>query len=210
MFRSLFIILGCCLAAAAHAADDRILVLGDSLSAAYGIRLEQGWVALLEARLSDQGYRYRVINASVSGDTSRGALTRLEGLLQSGPPAIAIVELGGNDGLRGISLEEFRANLDRIAAKLVGAGSRVLLIPMKLPPNYGPAYAQGFEQVYRDVARVHGVVLGDFLLEDIALRRELMQEDGIHPGAEAQTLILDRVWRWLEPMLAAQPLAAVG
>jgi len=210
MFRALFIILGFIWATAGHAEEDRILILGDSLSAAYGIRLEQGWVALLEARLTDQGYRYRVINASVSGDTSRGALTRLEGLLQSGPSAIAIVELGGNDGLRGIALEEFRANLDLITAKLVAAGSRVLLIPMKLPPNYGPAYARGFEQIYRDVARVHGVVLGDFLLEDIALRQELMQEDGIHPRAEAQTLILDRVWRWLEPMLAAQPLAAGG
>ncbi|MBI2993138.1 MAG: arylesterase [Gammaproteobacteria bacterium] len=209
MFRPLFVIL-CCWAAAGHAVDDRILVLGDSLSAAYGIRLEQGWVALLEARLSAQGYRYRVVNASISGDTSRSALTRLEGLLREGPPAIAIVELGGNDGLRGIALDEFRANLDQIAARLVTAGSRVLLIPMRIPPNYGPAYAQGFEQIYRDVAQGCGAVLGDFLLEDIALRQELMQEDGIHPRAEAQTLMLDRVWRSLEPMLAAQPLAADG
>lgn len=190
---------------AVKAEENRILILGDSLSAAYGIRLEQGWVALLETRLADQGYRYRVTNASVSGDTSRGALTRLDGLLQAGPPRIAIVELGGNDGLRGIPVEELRDNLDQIVARLLRAGSRVLLIPMQLPPNYGPVYMEKFKGAYRDVAAAHGITIGDFILDDIALRPELMQEDGIHPRAEAGPLIMERIWRSLLPMLEPPP-----
>ena len=187
------------------AGENRILILGDSLSAAYGIRLERGWVALLEARLADQGYRYRVTNASVSGDTSRGALARLDGLLRTEPPRITIVELGGNDGLRGIPVEEIRDNLDEIVDRLLRAGSRVLLIPMQLPANYGQAYIDKFDEVYRDVAASRGVTLGDFILDDVALRAELMQEDGIHPRARAEPIIMERVWHSLRTMLEPPP-----
>ncbi|MBI2969289.1 MAG: arylesterase [Gammaproteobacteria bacterium] len=178
-----------------------ILVLGDSLSAGYGISVDRGWVSLLQERLEEKGYRYRVLNASISGDTSSGARARLNGLLKDGPPDISVVELGGNDGLRGISLEELGRNLDDIVGRLLDAGSRVLLLPMKLPPNYGPVYTQGFERLYRDLAAEHDVVVGAFILKDIVLNAELMQDDGIHPRAEAQPIILDRVWSVLEPML---------
>lgn len=178
-------------------------MLGDSLSAAYGMEAKRGWVSLLEGRLAAQGYRYRIVNASISGDTSRGARARLDELLQREQPALAIVELGGNDGLRGIALEELRGNLDHIVQRLRATGSSVLLLPMKLPPNYGPAYTEGFETIYRDLAAQHGARLGAFPLDGIALRAELMQDDGIHPTAAAQPLILDNVWRDLVPLLEA-------
>lgn len=186
---------------AAGAKDRLIMVLGDSLSASYGMDALQGWVALLEARLAEQGYRYRVVNASISGDTSRGALVRLDALLHADPPQITILALGGNDGLRGIALHELKENLDQIAAKLLESGSRVLVIPMKLPPNYGPAYTEDFERVYRDLEDARPVAMGKFLLDGIALRPELMQEDGIHPRVEAQPLMLENVWRSLQPLL---------
>lgn len=180
------------------------MILGDSLSAGYGMRVEQGWVALLAQRITAQGYLHRVVNASISGDTSAGGLARLGQLLADVRPQFTVVELGGNDGLRGVPLDELRRNLDEILAQLCAAGSEVLLLPMKLPPNYGPAYTQGFEQIYRDLAAKHGVLLGLFILEDIALKPELMQADGIHPTAAAQPLILDRVWPLIESALRAK------
>jgi acyl-CoA thioesterase-1 len=184
------------------AADATLLVLGDSLSAGYGMRVEQGWVALLEQRIAGKGYPYRVVNASVSGDTSRGALARLGPLLESERPALTIVELGGNDGLRGLPLDEIRRNLGEILAQVLASGSAALLLPMKLPPNYGPAYTRGFEQVYRDLAAEYRVALGDFILEDIALNAERMQSDGMHPTADAQPIIVDLIWPLVEPLLA--------
>ncbi len=142
------------------AADRTLLVLGDSLSAAYGIDMDQGWVSLLNERLREQGYNYRVINASISGDTTRGAVARLEKTLNRTRPDIAIVELGGNDGLRGVSLQEMQRNLTEIVDKFRRAGSRVLLVPMQLPPNYGPAYNERFQSIYRHLAEHDDVVLG--------------------------------------------------
>ncbi len=187
------------------AADDdtasSILVLGDSLSAGYGISVEQGWVALLEQRLEASGYRYRVINASISGDTSRGARTRLDDILERHQPAVAIVVLGGNDGLRGIQPDEMQRNLAAIIERLQGAGARVVLVPMKMPPNYGPAFTEKFEHVYEKLANEHDVVLSRFILEDIASHPELMQADGVHPTAEAQSQMLDNIWPVLKPIL---------
>lgn len=183
-------------------------MLGDSLSASYGMDLESGWVSLLETRVAAQGYR--IHNASVSGETSRGALARLDPLLQRVRPEVAVVELGGNDGLRGIPLEEVRRNLEHIVRSLREAGSRVLLLPMKLPPNYGSAYIQRFEAIYSDLGREPGVSLGSFPLEQVALQEHLMQEDGIHPRAEAQPVIMEAVWSSLEPMLEDATAAAPG
>ncbi len=193
-----------CLPVATSAGEGTLLILGDSLSAGYGMRVEQGWVALLAQRITAQGYPHRVVNASISGDTSNGALARLGPLLAEARPQFTVVELGGNDGLRGVPLDELRRNLDEILAQVCAAGSDVLLLPMKLPPNYGPAYTQGFEQIYRDLAAKHGVLLGLFLLEDIALKPELMQSDGIHPNAEAQPMILDRIWPLIESALGRE------
>lgn len=185
----------------AHAEPPLLLVLGDSLSAGYGLAVEQGWVALLERRLAEEGYNYRVVNASISGDTSRGALARLSDLLARFRPAVTIVELGGNDGLRGISPAELRANLAAIIARLKNSGSRILLVPIQLPPNYGNAYLEKFAAVYTGLAEEYDVRLSPFMLEDIALRPELMQEDGIHPRAEAQPMVLDNLWPALEALL---------
>ncbi len=190
-----------CLPVATRAGERTLLILGDSLSAGYGMRVEQGWVALLAQRISAQGYPQRVLNASISGDTSHGGLARIGPLLAEARPQFTVVELGGNDGLRGVPLDELRRNLDEILTQVCAAGSKVLLLPMKLPPNYGPAYTQGFEQIYRDLAAKHGVLLGLFILEDIARNPGLMQPDGIHPTAEAQPLILDRIWPLIESAL---------
>lgn len=181
-----------------------MLVLGDSLSAAYGIDVDQSWVSLLHERLQEQGYNYRVINASISGDTTRGAVARLEQALNRTPPDIAIVELGGNDGLRGLSLQEMQRNLIDIINRFKSAGSRVLLVPMQLPPNYGPAYIERFRDIYRQLAEQDHVTLGRFILEDIADKPCLMQDDGIHPRAEAQELMLNNIWPQLDSMLSME------
>lgn len=192
-----------CLPVAVRATDSsNLLILGDSLSAGYGMRVEQGWVALLAQRVAEKGYPYRVVNASISGDTSRGALARLDALLEQVQPRVVVVELGGNDGLRGLPLAELRANLGGILARVRAAGAAAVLLPMKLPPNYGPAYTQGFEQIYRDLAAEHGATLGLFILEEIALQPELLQDDRIHPTVAAQPLMLERIWPLLEPLLA--------
>ena len=185
-----------------------ILVLGDSLSAGYGIPMEQGWVTLLEQRLADytqpSGYRYPVINASISGDTSRGARARLDKLLERHDPAVAIVELGGNDGLRGIQPDEMRRNLAAIIRQLQDDGARVVLVPMKMPPNYGPAFTKKFERVYVELANECDVVLSQFILEGIADNPALMQDDGVHPTAVAQPRMLDNIWPVLKPLLPVE------
>lgn len=194
----------------ALAADNTksILVLGDSLSAGYGIPMEQDWVTLLEQRLAayaqSSGYRYPVINASISGDTSRGARERLDKLLKRHDPAVAIVELGGNDGLRGIQPDEMRRNLAAIITKLQDDGARVVLVPMQMPPNYGPAFTKKFEQVYVDLANEYDVVLSQFILQGIADNPALMQADGIHPTAAAQPHMLDNIWPVLKPLLPVE------
>jgi len=176
-------------------------VLGDSLSAAFGIRLDQGWVALLQGRLQAEGYGHRVINASSSGETTGGALARLPRALERHRPAIVVIELGGNDGLRGLPLADVRANFESLIRLSREAGARVLLVGMRIPPNYGPAYAQGFHELYGELARQHQLPLVPFFLDGIALDDSLMLEDGLHPNAAAQPKLLDQVWPQLKPLL---------
>lgn len=171
-----------------------ILVLGDSLSAGHGISTHQGWVALLQQRLKHQGYPYRIINASISGDTTRGGLSRLPQALFQYQPRIVILELGGNDGLRGLSLDEMRRNLVSMVKKSRGHGAKVLLVGVRLPPNYGAAYVKKFHDVYHSVEREHQVPLVPYLLDGIGGRDELMQADRLHPRAEAQSRMLENVW----------------
>ena len=208
IFRSFTVILFLCVgllgaapAGSAAPAAPKILVLGDSLSAAYGIRVEQGWVALLQARLRAQGYGHRVVNASSSGETTGGALARLPRALQTHKPAIVIVELGGNDGLRGLPVADVRANLESIIDLSQQAGARILLVGIRIPPNYGPAYTRDFDRMYADLARRHALPHVPFLLADVALDDGLMQDDGIHPNAAAQPRLLEAVWKPLQPML---------
>jgi acyl-CoA thioesterase-1 len=179
-----------------------VLVLGDSISAAYGMDLEQGWVALLAERLRGDGGP-SVVNASISGDTSAGGLRRLPALLAEHEPQLLVIELGGNDGLRGYPTGTLRDNLTAMARLGIDAGAQVMILPMEIPPNYGPRYTSAFRQAYRDAAAASGARLGPFILQDIATRAELMQNDGIHPTAEAQPLIADRLAPALESLLGA-------
>ena len=176
------------------AGNKTVLVLGDSLSAGYGIPVQQGWVSLLQERLIQSGNGYTVINASISGETTGGTSARLDAVLAATTPDFAIVELGGNDGLRGLSLGEISANLSSIITRLTASGARVLLLPMQLPPNYGRAYNDRFMNIYRELAGRHGVTLGRFILDHIADQPELMQSDNIHPVAGAQRLMLNNIW----------------
>jgi acyl-CoA thioesterase-1 len=178
-----------------------ILVVGDSISAGYGLAANEGWVALLQNRLKSQGYGYRVVNASVSGETTTGGLARLPRALSVHRPAIVIIELGGNDGLRGLPLETSRTNLERMITLSKGAGARVLLLGMKIPPNYGARYSEGFEKVFRDLARQHKLAFEPFFLSKIALEQGMIQEDGLHPTAKAQPVMLDTMWPALKPLL---------
>jgi len=176
-------------------------VLGDSLSAAYNIRLEQGWVALLQGRLKAQGYGHRVVNASASGETTGGALARLPRALELHRPAVVIVELGGNDGLRGLPIADVRRNFESLIRLSNAAGAKVLLVGMRIPPNYGPAYTKAFHDLYGELARRHELPLVPFFLDGIALDDSLMLEDGLHPNAAAQPKLLDQVWPQLKPLL---------
>ena len=191
------------MAAPARAAPDKpvIVVLGDSLSAGYGIDKAKGWVNLLAQRLESKGYDYRVINAAISGDTTRGGLDRLPKALDRFNPKILIVELGGNDGLRGIAPTETRRNLSQIVQLAQGHGARVLLVGVRMPPNYGPAFSERFEEAFRKVADQRDVPLVPKILAGIGEHRELMQADGIHPIAEAQPQVLDNIWPGLKPLL---------
>ena len=178
-----------------------VLVLGDSLSAAYGIEVEKGWVQLLQTRFETRGFDHQVVNASISGDTTRGGLARLPTALEDARPTIVIVELGGNDGLRGLGLSETRANLSAIVESVIAHGARVLLVGMRLPPNYGPAYTKRFESIFVDIGEQYSLVLVPFLLEGVALDSALMQSDGIHPRATAQPALLDNVWPYLQSLI---------
>ena len=197
----LFVI--CCLFSLSAAADDNkiLLVLGDSLSTGYGIAMERSWVYLLQDRLIRQGYRYEVINASISGGTTRGASARLMSLLDGIDPAITIVELGGNDGLRGLSLDDMQANLAVVIEQLLDVDSQILLVPMKLPPNYGAAYISKFEMIYMNMADQYDIKMLPFILKGIAGDSTLMQDDGIHPVADVQEKMLDNLWPDLLPLL---------
>jgi acyl-CoA thioesterase I len=185
----------------AVASAGTILVFGDSLSAAYGIRPEQGWVMLLGQRLQTQGYGYQVVNASVSGETSSGGLERLPRALALHKPAIVILELGANDGLRGLPVSEMRDNLGHMVQLAQEAGARVLLVGIRIPPNYGPRYTEEFAAAYPQLARQYQLTLVPFLLEKVALDPALMQEDGMHPNAAAEPVVLDTLWPYLKPLL---------
>jgi acyl-CoA thioesterase-1 len=178
-----------------------LLVLGDSLSAGYGIDVTQGWVALLEARLEQEGHAYRVVNASVSGDTTHGGLARVEALLASHRPSIVIVELGGNDGLRGLPVDETRNNLARMIDLSRQNGAKVLLAGMRLPPNYGVTYTRRFHALYQELGETHQVPVVPFFLDGIGDKPELMQTDGIHPRAEAQARMVENIWPALASLL---------
>ena len=185
------------------AAAPVILVMGDSLSAAYGLKASDGWVALLETRLRERGYDYTVVNASISGETTTGGLARLPQLLGQRRPAIVILELGANDGLRGTPIRVMRDNLERMIVLSRQAGAKhILLAGILLPPNYGPQFTREFGAVYTDLAAQQHVALLPFLLEGVAEDRAQLQPDGLHPVAAAESRVLDNVWTKLEPMLS--------
>ena len=186
----------------ANAEAPVILVFGDSISAGYGLaRVEQGWVALLQTRLREQEYGYQVVNASVSGETTAGGLARLPRALMLHQPKIVILELGGNDGLRALPIAQMRANLVRMIDLSTAAGAQVLLLGMRIPPNYGPDYTEQFRLCYTDVAREKKLPVVPFLLNGIALTPNLMQADGIHPDDLGQPILMANIWPSLKPLL---------
>ena len=190
------------IASAAEPAPVRkVLVMGDSLSAAYGLQPAQGWVALTDERLKARHPGWRVANASISGETTAGGASRIGGELARHKPAVVVIELGANDGLRGLPLTQTRANLERMIVASKKAGARVLLLGMRMPPNFGTQYTQGFERNYSDLANQHDTALLPFLLEPIATQRSAFQSDNLHPVAEAQPKLRDHVWPALAPLL---------
>ncbi len=188
--------------ASAQAEAPVILVFGDSISASYGLaRVEQGWVELLKTRLEALGYGYQVVNASVSGETTAGGLARLPRALDLHHPRIVILELGANDGLRALPIAQMRANLAQMVQLASAAGAKVLLLGMRMPPNYGPEYTQQFALVFSDLARDRKLPVVPFLLTDIALSPTLLQGDDMHPNAAGQPVLLENVWPTLKPLL---------
>jgi acyl-CoA thioesterase-1 len=190
--------------AAAAATAPTLLVVGDSVSAGYGLPPGTGWVDLLAERIAAQKISYRVVNASITGDTTAGGRARLPALLATLKPAIVIVELGGNDGLRGGNLASARDNLTAMVTAVQHAGAKALLVGMKVPPNYGSAYVREFDALFADVARARRVPLVPFFFEGFGERNELFQPDRIHPTAAAQPLLLDNVWPFLLPLMEAR------
>lgn len=186
---------------AQNAAAGTLLVVGDSISAAFGLETRDGWVSLLARRLEREAPQWRVVNASLSGDTSAGGLARLPALLESHAPQLVLIELGGNDGLRGQAPEQLQRNLAGMIAQSRAAGAKVLLLGMRLPPNYGPRYNRAFEQVYVQLAQQQGVPLVPFFLDGVGGVDGLMQADGIHPSAAAQSILLENLWPTLQPLL---------
>lgn len=190
--KSAALILLCLLAMPASARN--ILLVGDSISAAFGLEIDQGWVRLLEQRLAEEDLPYEVVNASVSGDTTAGGLARLPALLAEVKPELVVIELGGNDGLRALPVTNMQQNLSAMVALSREAGAEVILLGMRIPPNYGPRYSKAFEQAFVAVAEEHDVPLVPFLLEGVGGVKGMMQSDGVHPTAAAQPLLLDNAW----------------
>lgn len=178
-----------------------LLVVGDSISAAFGLDSRQGWVSLLAQRLNEQGYTYKVVNASISGDTSAGGAARLPALLAEHRPSLVIVELGGNDGLRGQPPAQLQQNLAAMVDQARGSGAEVLLLGMQLPPNYGVRYTTAFAQVFTQVAQDKQIALVPFFLEGVGGVPGMMQLDGLHPAAQAQPILLENLWPSLKPLL---------
>ena len=180
--------------AAESAGPPTVLVFGDSLSAGFGIDVDQSWASLLQSRLQEQGYEHRVVNASISGETTEGGATRIQGAIDTFDPALIILELGGNDGLRGFPPSRTRDNLEKIVETSKASGAEVVLLGITIPRNYGQRYIAEFEKAFRDVATQHEVPWIEFFMEGVALNEALMQSDGIHPNAEAQPMLLDNAW----------------
>ncbi|MFT4171812.1 MAG: arylesterase [Rhodocyclaceae bacterium] len=199
MGRSIVVLL--LLLAARGALAASILVMGDSLSAGYGIDQSKAWPTLLGQKLKTEGYRYEVVNASISGETSAGGRSRIGEALSRTKPEIVIIELGANDGLRGLSMKAMRDNLEAMIQSSRQNGAKVMLIGMLMPPNFGQAYTEKFRTTYSDLARQYKTPLVPFLLEGFAQKRELFQPDGLHPVADAQPLVVNNVWPTLRPML---------
>ncbi len=181
------------------------MVFGDSLSAGYGVPLERAWVSLLEKKLQRQGRRYQVVNASISGDTTQSGLARLPAALAMHRPEVVILALGGNDGLRGLSVAQIRQNLHAMLVLLEKKKVKVLLVGVRLPPNYGPVYTRQFHQVYSQLARQHKLRLLEFMLQGVAGYKQYMQPDGVHPNVSAQPLVMENVYRHLQLLLARIP-----
>ena len=201
--KRLFVLLMLGLAALSATADaPAILVFGDSISAGYGLaHVDDGWVGMLRAKLKAEGYGYQVINASVSGETTAGGLARLPRALELHHPQIVIIELGGNDGLRALPIDQMRDNLTKMIDLSMGIGARVLLLGMRVPSNYGPEYTEKFNSTFADVAHAEKAALVPFLLADVALSPDLMQADGVHPNERGQPKMLATVWPVLKPLL---------
>jgi len=195
---------------AGAASSPTVLVLGDSLSAGYGVALESAWVSRLEDRLRARGYPHAVVNAGISGDTTRGGLSRLPAALERHQPSVVIIALGGNDGLRGLSLQAMRANLAEMVRLSRDAGARPLLAGVRLPPNYGPAYRERFREVFASLSVSLDVPLVPKIMAGVAERPELMLDDGIHPNAAGHARILDNVWPVVEPLLEPAQAAAAS
>ena len=190
--------------AAGSADNPTVLIFGDSLSAGFGIDVDQSWAALLQSRLESQGYEHRVINASISGETTEGGVARIGAALERFQPALIILELGGNDGLRGFPAERLRGNLDKIVVASKDSGAAVVLLGIRIPSNYGARYTEAFENTFRDVAIEHDIPWIEFFMEGIALNEELMQADGIHPNREAQPLLLENAWPIISASLGVE------
>jgi len=182
-------------------AANKILVLGDSLSAAYGLAIDQGWVTHLEGRLRQHASDYSLVNASISGETTAGGRARLTSLIKQHQPSIVILELGANDGLRGLPVSEMKRNLSAMIVACQQANARVLLVGMRMAPNYGPSYTQAFDRAFAELAKQHRTALVPFLFEGFADQRSFFQADQLHPTAAAQARMYDNVWRVLSPML---------
>ena len=195
------LVLASLLLASQSAFAGTVLIWGDSLSAGYGLRPPQAWPALLEQRIVDARLPHKVVNASISGETTAGGRSRLPAALQTYRPSLVIIALGANDGLRGLPVPAMIANLQAMIDASREAGARVLLIGMRMPPNYGPDYTTRFEKAFQDLARANKLRLVPFMMEGFADQRAYFQQDGIHPVAEAQPLILDTIWRELKPLL---------
>lgn len=178
--------------------------MGDSLSAAYGLQTEQGWVALMAQRSASEGYELNIANGSISGETTSGGMARLPDLLERYEPSIVLLQLGANDGLRGTPLQLIEKNLNGLTDLIVESGALPMIVGVQLPPNYGPRYTQAFFEMYADIAEERKLPLVPFLLEGVAMDWSLMQSDGLHPTAEAQPMILDTVWAVLQPILEQQ------
>ncbi len=179
-----------------------VLVFGDSLSAGHGIEVDQSWTALLQSRLDNQGYEHQVINASIGGDTTESGAARIGQAIETFAPSLIILELGGNDGLRGIPADRMRGNLHKIIKTSKDSGAAVVLLGIRIPPNYGQRYIEDFDNVFRELANELDVPWIEFFMEGVALHDELMQSDGIHPNADAQPILLDNAWPMIDAALA--------